>query len=359
MSKKSMYFAEATAAPEQRAIIDKKMDHSYIVRGCAGSGKSYLALLKIKMLADMNTGDYYLITLVRNLVEYLRNELCANGISAENLITHYEWNHRERSASYARRYGIPQDKRNIIANPSYLLVDECQDLEIGELMALKDAVKEHIFLYGDDEQQIMEFAGRNPAMIDRIASTLDLPIYSLIFNYRLPKKVASFAQEISGNPQLENHCKEEAGEKPYVVKVSSLEEQIDMILDLKENKNYEDVGILCKTDNMVSEIVGALKGRNADVSGKYSLNDAFSHINPASTYKVMNYHQAKGRQFEAVFMLLEDDDIETNVLYVGITRTYRALYILYETQLPAIIRSIPKKFYRRRLDELDGDLIQV
>jgi superfamily I DNA and RNA helicase len=190
MPKQRMYIAESTVDDEQREIIQKRVDHSYIVQGCAGSGKSCLALLKIKMLSEMNAGEFYLIALVRSLVEYLRNELRDNKIPGERVITHREWINGHITDWCGKNFKIPAGQRQINKTPSFLLVDECQDLSMGDIRELKNAVTKQIFFYGDDEQQIMEFS-HAPATIAEISRELNLPIYRLRYNYRLPKKVAA------------------------------------------------------------------------------------------------------------------------------------------------------------------------
>ena len=60
----------------------------------------------------------------------------------------------------------------------------------------------------------------------------------------------------------------------------------------------------------------------------------FSSDNP----KMMTYHSSKGLQFEHVFIpecTVEDDD-NRNTLYVAVTRTYRALYIMHSGNLSSL-----------------------
>lgn len=360
MPKKSMYIAEATIDDEQREILNKQIDHSHIVQGCAGSGKSCLALLRVKMLATHNAGPFYLVTFVRNLVEYLRKELRDNDIPGERVITHTEWGNGIITEWMGNRFGIAPEHRQISREPNYLLVDECQDLSLDEIRRLKQAARTAIFLYGDDEQQIMSFR-TNPARIKQIGVELNVPIYRLRFNYRLPKKVASFAQEISGSGDLEKHCMNSDGDKPYVISMPTRDQQIATIVSLKDQNHYDEVGILCRTEPQVVEVFRQLQARGVSVSARYSLDDGnFSYIDPLTTFKVMNYHQAKGQQFEAVFLMLEDEaQCDRNLLYVGVTRTYHALYIIYQHVLPELLRSIPLDRYRSTLTEMDAPLVQV
>lgn len=50
MAKRSFYVKDSELDDYQVKVINKKTDNSYIVKGCAGSGKSILALWKAKQI---------------------------------------------------------------------------------------------------------------------------------------------------------------------------------------------------------------------------------------------------------------------------------------------------------------------
>ena len=52
MAKRSFYVKDTELDDYQFKVINKKTDNSYIVKGCAGSGKSILALWKAKQIQD-------------------------------------------------------------------------------------------------------------------------------------------------------------------------------------------------------------------------------------------------------------------------------------------------------------------
>ena len=51
MAKRSFYVKDSELDDYQVKVINKKTDNSYIVKGCAGSGKSILALWKAKQMS--------------------------------------------------------------------------------------------------------------------------------------------------------------------------------------------------------------------------------------------------------------------------------------------------------------------
>lgn len=55
MPKRSFFVRDSELDDYQRKIINKRTDNSFIVKGCAGSGKSILALWKAKQIQNVRT----------------------------------------------------------------------------------------------------------------------------------------------------------------------------------------------------------------------------------------------------------------------------------------------------------------
>ena len=68
--------------------------------------------------------------------------------------------------------------------------------------------------------------------------------------------------------------------------------------------------------------------------------------------KVMTYHSAKGLQFETVFLPFYEgasDKESRKALYVAMTRTYRFLYLFYDSDsIPAPL-NVPSHLYKKEL----------
>lgn len=67
MAKRSFYVKDSELDDYQVKVINKKTDNSYIVKGCAGSGKSILALWKAKQIQEQNKGSYLYVVYTRAL----------------------------------------------------------------------------------------------------------------------------------------------------------------------------------------------------------------------------------------------------------------------------------------------------
>lgn len=57
MPRRSFYVNDSELDDYQVKIINKRTDNSFIVKGCAGSGKSILALWKAKQIQNENKGN--------------------------------------------------------------------------------------------------------------------------------------------------------------------------------------------------------------------------------------------------------------------------------------------------------------
>ena len=107
----------------------------------------------------------------------------------------------------------------------------------------------------------------------------------------------------------------------------------------------EDVGILFRHNDEVERAYEYFKNHGVNVEAKFGkfMDLDFSSDNP----KMMTYHSSKGLQFEHVFIpecTVEDDD-DRNPLYVAITRTYRALYIMNSGNLSSFFDDVPTSLY--------------
>lgn len=369
--RRGMYIEESQMNDEQRQIIDAKGDLSCIVQGCAGSGKSCLALLKaIRLEKTVPRPSYYFVTFFQLLSRVLAGEMESAGHRGCQVMTMKEW------------------KRNH-CEADYILVDECQDLSPEDIQELNASKRKSIFLYGDDSQQIMDFIrNRRPVALNWIKANLGLPVFKLRKNYRLPKQVAYFAEEISGRKDLHDHCENTGGHRPYVIRVSrDVDEQAELIAETVKNGHFQNVGVLCRSNEDVKTLYNAMKDRGVTVSAKWWIEKRDNECVPAdpfgfgggsrsrrrdrfdtselsdTTIQIMTCHQAKGLQFEAVFLMSWPDlkdELEVNCYYVAITRTYHSLFVLYTDRLPEIVDAIPKQYYQTTLtDQSAGPAIQI
>lgn len=341
MPKKSFFINESEADDYQVKIISKKVNQSYVVRGCAGSGKSILALWKVKQIQEESKGSFYFIVYTLTLKQYMKDGITSTGLKDDRVIHFEKW----------KRDGFP--------SADYIIVDEAQDFSQEQIMLFKDRARIATWLYGDSAQQLYGWRTPPPLKMEEIINLTKFQDEKLVFNHRLPKKIARFAEYVSkDNVDLELVCKNEGIEMPKILKYSTSDSQLDAIVQIIKNRNFEDVGIFLPTNTEVERVSKYLtqKGLNNEV--KYDMNQRtintlnFNSDNP----KIVTYHSAKGLQFEAVFIpncTSNKEDIRS-ALYVAITRTYQSLFIMHSGDLSAFFDEIPPYLYETSLTGQTG-----
>lgn len=330
MAKRSFYVKDSELDDYQVRVINKKTDKSYIVKGCAGSGKSILALWKAKQIQDEHRGSYMYIVFTKALMQYMADGIKEVGISQRNVDYHWHW---------VNRAGCP--------SADYIIVDEAQDFSKEDIELFRSRARKALLLYGDSAQQLYTFKqDKKTVSMEDIQYFTKYPVEQLVFNHRLPKKVARVAQYLnSENDELEERCTDEGTEKPKILEYPTIEKQYDAIIKLIQNKHMEDVGILFRHNDGVEEAYNYFKEHGIDVEAKFGrfMDLDFTSDNP----KMMTYHSSKGLQFENVFIpeCTVDDDENRNPLYVAVTRTYRSLYIMHSGNLSSLFDDVPEDLY--------------
>lgn len=339
MAKRSFYIRESELDDYQTKVVQRRTDRSFIVKGCAGSGKSILALHKVLQIQKENKGSFYFIVFTKTLKKYMDDGIKELGLNNSRVLYHWEW----------KNMGSPA--------ADYLIVDEAQDFSEEDIRIFMSRTNKALIMYGDSAQQLYVFRKDNPPVsIEETAVLTKYPTEQLMFNHRLPKKIARFAEyiETSGD-ELEERCKVEGTEKPKVLEYRNLDEQLDQIIEIVKNRGYDDVGILFPKNAHVEYAYNYFRNHGLNVEAKYNQSIDLNFGN--SLPKLATYHSSKGLQFEAVFLPECEDisDDNQNALYVAITRTYQDLFILHSGDLTHFIDKIPNDLYDTSLiiDDID------
>lgn len=385
-----IYIEASKLDPNQRGVYDLKLDTKFIVKGCAGSGKTSLALLRMKQLLarEFSEGEtpFYYVAFVRELVECMRKEMdkLPDGRPQFNdyAITYENWRVGKISDWVRKEFCIRsrltmqfEEKVNGFKNisvrvnkhPDYLFIDECQDLEIDAIKSFVEGAQKGIGFYGDDDQHIMTWKGRCPVTLRTVHERFNFPIHELIYNYRLPQEIARFAEEISGRPDLSRHCRSPYHEKPFLIEVKDFAAATDFIEKRISNLRLRDVGVVYSENRHVRDAYRTLarKLASTQVSASWDLKEKvekhprrgvhWSHLEDTPV-KVMTYEKIKGQQFETVFLVVSGELTPEMVkrFYVGVTRAERFLYILHTNPMPSVLRQIPTELYATT-DVVDND----
>jgi superfamily I DNA/RNA helicase len=351
MPKRDFYVKEEELDDYQVKIINKRTDSSFIVKGCAGSGKSILALWKAKQIQE-NGNSFLFVIFTKALKQYMKDGITQIGLSANNVENYNQcffWNKTD---------GGWQQGDWKKGKFDYLIVDEAQDFSKEDILLFKSKATKALLLYGDSAQQLYKvFTDKTAISMDDMAYITRFPTEQLVFNHRLPKKVARLAEKINiESDDLENRCRKEGTELPKILKYPSLNAQLDAITEIIKNRNFEDVGILVRNNKDVETVAKFLKGKGINVEAK--INETVELNFNSSNPKIMTYHSSKGLQFEAVFLpecTVSDND-SRNALYVALTRTYQSLYIMHSGNLSNFFDAVPTNLYETSLTTKIEDL---
>jgi DNA helicase IV len=308
----------------QRQLLNRALNKSMVVTGSAGSGKSLIALHKAKQIASTEgESQYAIVVFTKTLHKYFNDGLRQLGLS--NV---YLYNDFIRSGGHVK----------------YLIVDECQDFSQEEINSLKSRA-DHLLFFGDDAQLIMGFRIDHPVKLHSLASTLNVNMDQLYFNYRLTKQIAKLAERVGSVSDVEMRCIRD-GELPNLISGVSYNDELKQIAQLIKNNKLTNVGILlpfntCGTGGewSVEYVKDFLtKQQNIPCEFKYNANqstemDLDFH---SELPKVMTWWCAKGLQFKDVFIpgchkMTERQS--RSALYVAMTRSCERLYLSHSSRL--------------------------
>jgi superfamily I DNA/RNA helicase len=336
MAKETWYINESELDDYQVPIIQKKMNSSFVVKGCAGSGKTVLALWKAREIDDADLGSYYVVVYTKALRQFINDGVEEIGLSQRRVLHHYQWkNLSENSADY-------------------IIIDEVQDFTKEELTNMQRAAKKAFILFGDSAQQLYKGLKQGLMTMEQIAFHTGLQMDQLVLNHRLPKKIARIAEYVNtNNDVLTSVCTKEGPNKPFKVKAGSWNKQLEFIQETIEERGYTDVGILFPNNKMVKEADEFFSSQNFRVEAKYDIswpdNTKFSLNFHSENPKILTYHSAKGLQFEAVFIpecsMSKLPGGNVNPLYVAITRTYQDLFFLYSDYMSDLLDEVPNNLF--------------
>lgn len=346
----------------ERTILEETiMQKSLIVSGCAGSGKSLIAVKLAKRIATETIGTHKIIVYTKALEEFIREG--ARTIDFNTTLTHYHlWRNK-----YDRNGHVIGDNRT---RTDFFIVDEIQDFSEEEIKDFIFYTNRHFLFFGDTAQSI--YPDKAPLPVENIRRIIPdnhrYKEYTLYYNYRLPVQIAKAVQYVGDSNENFDEFKYKSKERtwPHIIK-RSYDEQIKEIVRFYNDKRSSDIAILVPTKIDVIKTYEELKKNNVFCEIKYDATDPLrqglgdfpdtyrqdvdtlnmSTDNP----KIMTFHSSKGLQFETVFVIgIRDYNNQylqylRKPLYVAMTRTYKNLYVMYDGWMPHPLYDIPKNLY--------------
>ncbi|EJT6154505.1 AAA family ATPase [Clostridium perfringens] len=346
---------------------------NFMVKGCAGSGKTILAIHKLyKILAkkDKNFESYLFTVYTKALLKFI-----IDGFHIFLQENEVDQNLFDFNLNNANIINIDKINMETLSRKEYLILDEFQDLDEKRFEALVSKFNNKM-IFGDDEQQL--YHKEDALTVDKVKEIIgeDIKVYELNTTYRLPFEIANFCSEII-NSSIDKKCKvnHKKGYKPNVIKcpISNnqnlyFEYEIDFIVEEIFSKDLKDVAIIVhnrtaaklilelvksKIDNIYDEKIRVLRKKpqiNFKIDDNY---DKLSFVDKNSI-TIMVFHSSKGTQFENVFIpkcdcesIYSDEFNYDKALFVACTRTSKNLYITHSKKLTKFISKINTKKFKK------------
>lgn len=332
---------EESMDDDQLDLIERALDKSMLVAGCAGSGKSVIAMHKAEQIAQQGE-DVILIAYTKSLTGFMST---GKPIGPYRFYYHYQWLRQEMPAA------------------DYIIVDEIQDFTKEEILQFMQAAKKCFMFFGDTAQSIYRQYGKQTLTIEDIAKLTGLNVLRLFNNYRLPRPVAKITQDYVGvnvDSYKEKVYQNKEKSLPYIIYKSSVEEQIEAINSIIDNNAGISIGILLPSNELALKVSEELRKKDVGCELKYSADATkdsryVDSLNFATVIpKIMTYHSAKGLQFDIVILPMYNgasDNESRKALYVAMTRTKHKLFVFYSTpNLAYPLSDVPTRLYLKKED---------
>ena len=390
--------------PQQKYIAALRPEESYIVEGCAGSGKSILSMIKFNQLCANGKKPVY-ATMMRGLTDTIISEVMTNtdeGMqNARQYVAANTCRINGRSNSHGKQWfyrssciGTCVNLPCLDANArsklegDNLVLDECQDLSYEHfLKIINNGNYESICWYGDDDQQLCDNMGgakhvRLHEIFDKCFGASDQceKWFKLTWNHRISPNVAKFIDEFQkvipeARKPLALCAKGLRTDRPYLCGFPSLEAELSSVIEIIKRRNwYQGSGnktaIFVGGSNQqveslyrkIVESFNAVGLNRADVQRRHGSTtpggDDWVTADPLSSIIVSTPLQSKGCQFDSVFVLantfgsnggqtLLPQDL--NSIHVALTRSSGELFVFYTGAMPAAFDQIPIALYESSL----------
>lgn len=332
---------EESMDDDQLDLIESTLDKSMLVAGCAGSGKSVIAMHKAEQIAEAGF-SVILIAYTKSLNGFM--QLGSNIESCYQFYYHYQW-------------------KNIQKMPSadYIIVDEIQDFEKVEIQEFINAAKKHFLFFGDTAQSIYRHFGKDTLSIEQISEMTGLTVLHLYNNYRLPRPVAKITQDYVGvdvMPYADKVYRNKEKTLPHFVHLSDFASQMKAVVDIIKKNSESSIGILLHSNSLVEQTCKQLYSAEIKFEYKFQIESAaerkvYGNLDFRTDLpKVMTYHSAKGLQFDIVILPMYEganSNDSRKSLYVAMTRTMHKLYVLYSTPDLRPPLNVPSHLYKKEL----------
>ena len=329
-----------------------------VVLSSAASGKTRLMTEKVRQLlrAGVNPKEIAVITFTNMAASELRQRLgedykdglfvgtihalanyflLSSGIKTDKVLDNEDFD---------KLFEMVEQHPTCVRHMEWILLDEGQDSDNLQFRFLFDMINpDYFFVCADPKQSIYQWKGSNPYLVQQLAQKSDVALYDMNENYRNGFNILNYAKNlIRPNGMIDSSIAMRKG-NGTVTEITY--NPAFIIQKIKENNNYSDWAILCRTNAEISSISRDLRMngipfdtfRQGDLS-KEELTTKMAQ----NTVKVLTVHSAKGLEWDNVVVIGMRYTIgeERNVCYVAATRARENLiWMTYAPKRKSSVRT--------------------
>ena len=396
--------SSAVLDDQQKYIAALRPEESYMVEGCAGSGKSVLAMIKFNQLCGNGAKPVY-ATMMRGLTDTIISEVLQSGDEGMEAARKYirsntrrltspsdhgkAWFYSSTSVGTCAMLACINPQARYCLSGDSLVLDECQDLSYKDFLKIVEGGGyKSICWYGDDDQQLCDNLDgdvRHVRMHEIFEKCFNEDgenekWYKLTWNYRISRNVAKFIDEFQKivpeeRKMLAFSARGRHTDKPYLCGYETLEREINSVVEvIKNRKWYEPNGhstaiLIGGTNRQVEEMYTLISRKlqntcvgRVDIQRRHgpTVRDGNDWVtaDPGAPIIVSTPLQSKGCQFDSVFVLantfgtnegrvLSAKDL--NGIHVAMTRSGGELFVFYVGSIPPAFDQIPLALYEKSL----------
>lgn len=234
----------------------------------------------------------------------------------------------------------------------HIIVDECQDLSYLEV-SIVELISRTFTLVGDFNQSIDIY--KNSVTYKEIEELFNkytyFNKYSLNKSFRNSRSITNFANEIMLEHFMDKNDIPIAfardSKKPVICFENNYKSCVDDIIhQLKKENMYEkNIGIICKTKEVLETIKNILSNSKEKISINYIDDEKCEY---KQGINIVLVHLSKGLEFDSVFIIdtqdYLDSELDRKLLYVACTRALHELR-LYTNSKDSYLYNISSEFW--------------
>jgi superfamily I DNA/RNA helicase len=334
---------------EQKLVLNSKSN--IIVRGCAGSGKTLLAIHLAKKLSYEEKARVLILVYTKALGNFIENALSMHEKLTIDVFNSDKWN------LYSHK------------NYDYLIIDEAQDFSIDDIKAFQQHATRGVYIFLDENQKLYKKSKENSTLtFASLQKFSEFPVIDLKTNYRISTSILDFLKDVFPNNNLDNSTKA-LSIKPKIVRCNSALEELKWIRDYIVTHPLEKIAILLRWNESYSgflfpngkkkenQFFGVLEVRDNLIKDNIAVGFKFhqeDHLNfsDGGQVNILTIHSSKGIEFDTViipFFNYLDKSESQAVDYVAMTRCKSNLIILYS-------EIASKRLYPADTKKIEGEI---